>query len=101
MAAQNPAGPSAYAVSPTINPTTGAMVVDPADLITPTLPTPDYVPPIYSAGGYQPQATQTQIAILAELRVISTLLVMNSANNLDLVSLRADEAVGVSGGALQ
>ena len=100
MAAQNPAGPTAYAVSPTINPTTGAMVVDPADLLTPSVPAPDLVPPIASAGGFQVTTTQTQVAILIELRVISTLLMMNSTTNVDLLALRADEAVGASGGAL-
>ena len=99
MVAANTAGPPAYTVGP-FNNTTLAPIVDPNDNIIPTAPIPDLAPPQASAGGYQSSPMQVLSAILVELRVISTLLQANTTTTLDLGALRADEASGATGGAL-
>jgi hypothetical protein len=65
---------------------------------TASVPVPDWVPPIPSSAGYTPGNITMQQAILVELRVISLLLQQNSAPNVDLASLRADEVNNATGG---
>jgi len=103
MVAQNPPGPTAYAVSPAINPLTGAQVVDPNDLIVPAVPQPNLLGPGAagsSAGGYTTVSTQVLTALLIEQRVTNRLLSDPAALNLELDMLRADEAIAASGGVL-
>jgi hypothetical protein len=99
MVAYNPPGPSAYAPNP-VNTTTNAPIVDANDNIIPSAPGPNFVQPFGSAGGYVSVPTQVLSAILIELRVLSSLLLANSSTNFDISSLRADEASGSTGGAI-
>ena len=102
MTAANPAGPTAYAVSPTINPLTGAQVVDPNDEILPTVPQPNL--PGSGAtgypGGFTIVSTQVLTALLIETRVQNRLLQDPSTANVELDMLRAEEAIAASGGVL-
>jgi hypothetical protein len=68
-----------------------------SSILTGTNPTSATSP--LSAGGYTSVPAPVLSAILAELRVISNLLNMNSLNN-DLNSMRADEQIGSNGGPL-
>lgn len=99
MTAANPPGPSAYVPA---NPTTGAPIVDPNDAQMPSVAAPNLAkaPGGSASGGYISVPVQVLSAILVELRVISTLLQANSAPELDLAALRADEVSSATGGVV-
>jgi hypothetical protein len=103
MTAVNPPGPPAYqsVATPLTNPTTGAAVVDPADLLVPSAPAPN--PNLTtggSAGGYISTPLQAMIAIYVELRVQNVLRADPASFNVDLQQLRAQEYLAAVGTAV-
>ena len=107
MPSQNSGIPSPYSLgggtsdalgNPNVDSNTGIPL---ASTAAPALPSSSFVlnAPASAGGNYSPTSTGLLSAILCELRVISSLLNMNSQNAV-LSSMRAVEISGSTGGAL-